>query len=173
MKKNNGFTIVEVIVSFSLTMIIVLFLFQLIITLKQIYNNNFVASDLVLQQSNISQMINSDFLETDLGSATNVAESYNNGIYGRCYSLTFTNGVRKLCYDTEHNIISYNDYEFTLISGSKIGDVSVEIENGNLFVDIPITYSNIERNFDVTAVLMKRIDMVDNSVLVIFDANGG
>ena len=60
MKKNSGFTIVEIIVAFALTMVVVLFLFQIVITLKDAYQNNFVVSNLVLKQDSISNMINND-----------------------------------------------------------------------------------------------------------------
>ena len=53
--------------------------------------------------------------------------------------------------------ISYNDYEFELIKNSKIGDVSVVVNNGMLFIDIPITYLDIDNNFDVKIAYFNRI----------------
>lgn len=153
MKKNKGFTLVEVIVSFALTMIIVLFLFQLIITLKNIYNNNFVTSDLVLKQSNINQMINKDLMVSNLGEVTSI----DNDSINNCYNINFQYGRRNLCYNKENNTISYNDYEFELIKNSKIGDVSVLASDGMLFINIGITYPDIDNNFDVKVTYFNRI----------------
>lgn len=153
MKKNKGFTLVEVIVSFALTMIIVLFLFQLIITLKNIYNNNFVTSDLVLKQSNINQMINKDLMVSNLGEVTSI----DNDSINNCYNINFQYGRRNLCYNKENNTISYNDYEFELIKNSKIGDVSVLASDGMLFIEIGITYPDIDNNFDVKVAYFNRI----------------
>lgn len=153
MKKNKGFTLVEVIVSFALTMIIVLFLFQLIITLKNIYNNNFVTSDLVLKQSNINQMINKDLMVSNLGEVTSI----DNDSINNCYNINFQYGRRNLCYNKENNTISYNDYEFELIKNSNIGDVSVLASDGMLFINIGITYPDIDNNFDVKVAYFNRI----------------
>ena len=134
-------------------MIIVLFLFQLIITLKNIYNNNFVTSDLVLKQSNINQMINKDLMVSNLGEVTSI----DNDSINNCYNINFQYGRRNLCYNKENNTISYNDYEFELIKNSKIGDVSVLASDGILFIEIGITYPDIDNNFDVKVAYFNRI----------------
>ncbi len=153
MKENKGFTLVEVIVSFALTMIIVLFLFQLIITLKNVYNHKLIISNLILKQSNINQMINSDLIVSNLGDIISVS----NDMVSNCYNISFQYGSRNICYNKENNTISYNDYEFELIKNSKIGDVSVVVNNGMLFIDIPITYPDIDNNFDVKIAYFNRI----------------
>ncbi len=148
MKKNKGFTLVEVIVSFALTMIIVLFLFQIIITLKRIYTDNFLTSDLILKQSNISQMINKDLSISKLGSAMDVKMD----VVSNCYNINFQYGIRNICYNKENNTVSYNDYEFKLINGSVIGDSNVEIIDNMLFIKIPVTYPDIDDNFDINII---------------------
>ena len=59
--KRNGFTVVELIVSFSLTLVIAVFLFQIIINLKNLYTNSVIKTELVNMQSLISREINSKF----------------------------------------------------------------------------------------------------------------
>ena len=155
LKKKNGFTIVEVIVAFALTMIVVLFLFQIIIMLKNVYNNNVVASDLVVKQSNISYMINSDLLRGQLNFPTSVSQNVNTTNY-KCYTISFATGfTRELCYDTSENTISYNDYEFKLVDKSVIGSVSVNLDGGNLFINIPITYPDLDGNYGIKAAVTK------------------
>lgn len=149
MKKNKGFTLVEIIVAFALTMVIVLFLFQLIITMKNIYTNNITASNLVLKQSNISQMINNDLMTSNLGNFNGYTINNVN-----CYFLTFQNGSRNLCYDKTNNTITYNDYEFELVKGSKIGDIKVEQQANNLYIKIPITYPDLDRDYGIKIALI-------------------
>ena len=152
MKKNAGFTLVEIIVSFTLTMVIILFLFQIIITLKQIYNNNFITSDLVLKQANISQMINKDLMSSNLGSVESISGPDSNN----CYTIFFESGNRRICYNRTNNTIAYSDYEFKLVDNSKIGtDASITVEsigdisNRILKINIPITYPDIDKDFGI------------------------
>ena len=144
MKNNKGFTLVEIIVSFSLTMIVVLFLFQIILTLKQVYTNNFVVSDLKIKQGNIVKMINNDFSMSNLEDVVGITPSNNN-----CYVITFSNDTRNICYDNKNNVLIYNDYEFSLVEGSIVGNLNVYIDSGILFIDIPITYRDIDGDFGI------------------------
>lgn len=148
MRKNKGFTLVEIIVAFALTMVIVLFLFQLIITIKNIYTNNFVASNLSLKQANISQMINNDLITSNLGNFTGYS------IQDNCYNLTFQNNFRRLCIDKANNTIAYQGYEFELVNGSKIGDMTVGQQANNLYINIPISYPDLDRDYGIKAVLI-------------------
>ncbi len=154
MKKNKGFTLVEIIVAFALTMVIVLFLFQLIITIKRIYTNNFVASNLNLKQSNISQMINNDLMVSNLGNVMDISKNSLNN----CYNITFQYGIRNLCYDTTSNTITYNDYVFELVKGSKIGNVSIDRQLNNLYINIPISYPDLDRDYGIKAALINNLE---------------
>lgn len=148
MKKNAGFTLVEIIVSFALTMIIVLFLFQIILTLKQVYTNNLVKSNLILTQSNISQMINNDLRTSYLGNVTSAVKDISNS---NCYNITFQFGSRSICYTNYNKTITYNDYEFQLDDDSQVKDWSVEYDatNSLLKINIPITYPDIDGDFGI------------------------
>lgn len=154
MKKNKGFTLVEIIVAFALTMVIVLFLFQLIITIKKIYTNNFVASNLSLKQANISQMINNDLILSNLGNVTGI----NQNTLNNCYNITFQYGMRNLCYDKSNNTITYNDYEFELVKGSKIGNVTIDKQLNNLYINIPISYPDLDKDYGIKAVLLNNLE---------------
>lgn len=154
MKKNKGFTLVEIIVAFALTMVIVLFLFQLIITIKKIYTNNFVTSNLNLKQSNISQMINNDLMLSNLGNVIDISKN----TLTNCYNISFQYGRRNLCYDISANTITYNDYEFELVKGSKIGNVTIDRQLNNLYINIPISYPDLDRDYGIKAVLINTLE---------------
>ena len=68
MKK--GFTVVELIVSFSLVMVIVIFLFQIVISLKNLYTNSGVKTELLNKQSLISNEINKKLSSNEIISLT-------------------------------------------------------------------------------------------------------
>ena len=69
MKK--GFTVVELIVSFSLVMVIVIFLFQIIISLKNLSTNSGVKTELLNKQSLISNEINKKLNNNEIISLQN------------------------------------------------------------------------------------------------------
>lgn len=152
--KNKGFTLVEIIVSFALTMVVVLFLFQLIITLKNVYTNNFVASNLVLKQANISKMINNDLLAPNLGKF----QEFNYNQSNKCYDMLFGSGItHSICADTINNSIIYDDYVFDLVKGSKVGEISIKRKNANdLYIHIPISYPDLDKDYGI------KIALVDN-----------
>lgn len=145
MKKNSGFTIVEIIVAFALTMVVVLFLFQIVITLKDAYQNNFVVSNLVLKQDSISNMINNDLNNNNYGTIIDVIFDETTG----CYTLTFENTAKRICYNLHENYLSYDDYEFNLVDKSTLDYVNVYKNNENLFIDIAISYKDLDDDYGV------------------------
>lgn len=178
--KNKGFTLVELIVSFTLTMVIVFILFQLIITLKNIYTNNVVASDLVLKQSSISEMINKDLVSGDLGDIVEVIPTYSNIKEGACYSLNFETGTRELCISITNNTISYNDYEFSLVNGSTVGDYDVYIKTDEsniktLYIMVDILYKGLNDNYGIRIAKSYTDNNTQDfyTITINFEANGG
>ena len=60
MKNNKGFTLVEMLVSFTLSMILVIILFQLIINLKDIYMSSGMKTELIKKQYLMTNKIYTD-----------------------------------------------------------------------------------------------------------------
>ena len=58
MKNNKGFTVIELLASFTLTMIIVIFLFQIILDLKDIYIEDSIKSQINRKNAIIATTIN-------------------------------------------------------------------------------------------------------------------
>lgn len=121
MKKNQGFSIIELIVSFTLTMIIVVILFEIIISLKNVYENSVTKSALISKQNILTDYIYSDFYDYGL---TNIDVCGNN-----CIQFTYKNGdVKNLSWEYEYDDtsqrqsfqkIKYGDYTVDLIANSK------------------------------------------------------
>ena len=69
MKINNkGFTVVELLASFVLTMIIVVFLFEIVVELKNVYINETVRTDVINKNAVVASSINRQFENTSFES---------------------------------------------------------------------------------------------------------
>ncbi|MEG0266048.1 MAG: glycine rich domain-containing protein [Bacilli bacterium] len=141
-KKRNGFTTVELIVSFILVSIIVFFLFELIFIIKDIYTNSGIKTKLLSKQALLSEKINYDFRTKELSIANKCGET--------CLELYFSDGKSKvLSYDRKAGILSYGTYKEFLVDGSKFGNIVITAEaskypltnqelNGILTIKVPI-----------------------------------
>ena len=61
MKKRNGFTTIELIITITLTLVIMGFLLEILFILKEIYVSNGIRTELLIKQALISHKINQDF----------------------------------------------------------------------------------------------------------------
>ena len=62
MTKKNGFTTVELIVTFTLVSVITYFLLEIIIVLKNIYSDSGIRTNVLTQQALLSEKINYHFI---------------------------------------------------------------------------------------------------------------
>lgn len=133
MKKNKGFSIIELIVSFSLTMIIVVILFEIIISLKNVYENSVTKSALISKQNILTDYIYSDI--NDFGLAK-VSACGNN-----CIQFVYQNGdTKNLSWEYDYDSatkkqsfqkIEYGGYAVYLIDNSKF-DLNLSASLGNI-----------------------------------------
>ena len=155
MKKKNGFTVVELVVSFSLVMVIVLFLFQIIISLREMYVNNGAKSSLLNKQALMMQQIYDDFRYHAITSFTNCGDD--------CVTFTFQNNTTTtLKIDRDQKLFEYGDYVTKLVDGSQFGDFIVSTEtipdvssskyDSILKIVISITNPLVEGDYGVTVV---------------------
>lgn len=153
MKNQKGFTLVELIASFTLALVIMFFLFQIVITVKELYVSSGLKTEMLIRQANLERQIGLDLKEKVL---TKVATCGTD-----CYTLTFGDSTSKeLKVDRSKNIVSYGAYQIAIQDGSKIGNftitkntvsgVSTGKNNTILLIDIPITNKVVTgRNFGV------------------------
>lgn len=148
MRNNKGFTVIEIIVSFVLTSIIVLLLFELIIILKELYVTSGVKSQLLTKQTIMSEKINSDLNNKKIMIASRCGTS--------CIDFVFDDSsASRLEIDRKNNIFSYGDYKTELIPGSQFGNVRVSTNsvlgvaagrnNSIVTITIPIIHSLFEQ----------------------------
>ncbi len=149
MKNNKGVTIVELIVSMTLLVVVATFLFQMIITLKEIYNSSGIKTEMLTKQALISKMINDDFNEKGIEMALKCSDSDN------CLAFYFKDGTRKTLEfikktDNAPAYFIYGDYKTELVNNSDFGAYSIETNtvtsnsgltnDSVLKIDIPITH---------------------------------
>lgn len=154
MKKKNGFTVVELIVTFSLTLTIVYFLFQVILILKDMYVNNGMKSSFLNQQAIMNEKIYDDFRTKKIQNAENCGMD--------CIRFTFIDGSEStLKIDVENKIFHYGDYTTKLVEGSQFGPLDAKIEmvsgvtsgnNAILQIVIPITSKVVDGNYGINAI---------------------
>lgn len=119
MKNNNGFTMIELVVSFSLTMIVIVYLLKTIVVIS---NKN--QELLTLQEYEV--------LETTLLSKINEDIKNQNGnveILEKNESI-FISGIEEyITFNNNENYITYKDIIYELPDGVKIADVPYTISN--------------------------------------------
>lgn len=139
--KNKGFTVVELIVSFCLVTAISIMLFQIIISLKELYISGDIKTTLLNKQGIMERKIYDDLNSNSLTSITSCGVS--------CLNFSFNNGdQKKLLIDVGANSLTYDTYSMKLIKGSYFGQVAFSNEenvgglasnkNSILTITIPI-----------------------------------
>lgn len=153
---NKGFTLIELITTFALTSVIVIILVNTVIIIKENYVKIDKKSNLIIEQSNLSYLINSKFNKLDLIS------------YEACFDTDF-------CYifhfDGEENsklivgndYITFDNYTYKMFEGSTIGEnifeisnvdtLTSDVNNSFLTINIPITNTLYnDQNFGINFV---------------------
>jgi len=159
----KGFTLVEIIVTFTLISTISFLLFQLILSLKNLYTGSDYKTILLIEQGNMVRRINTDMFMMPLVSM-NECSTEEEGEKGlkKCYTFTLedtvieqeVNRVLKIYSDK----IEYDSYQMPIGEGSTMGDVSVVVSyiedasvkyNSILTIDIPIKNKLAEGDFGI------------------------
>lgn len=135
MKNNRGFSVLELVVSFSLTIAITAILFELVIVMKNIYDENNIRTQLLNNQNLLTDLIYSDLNDKGLAGVNLVNVDNANSLI-----LTFKDGTQKTLEwgygisipstenSFEKNIgatISYGDYVATYPSKTSFDNNTV------------------------------------------------
>lgn len=138
----KGFTLIELITTFAMMSVIIIFLFNIILTIKNIYSKHNVKTELVLDQSNLSYQINKKFKPGNLTAYSACTDS------DFCFSFTFLDGTSSKLI-VRSNSISFNNYVYKISEGTNIGECdlkkieanvsSADVNNSFLVIKIPIT----------------------------------
>lgn len=165
MKTNKGFTTVELLVSFTLTAVIVFFLFEILFILKDLYVDTGIKTKLLTKQAVLAETLNDDITTKNILYVTKCDDA------DICLEFGFVDedlavGVnrKRLLIDRDTNNIKYGNVSNNLISGSEFGNIEVTYEkvittnntstyDSILNISVPIYHRLIEKEnfgFNVT-----------------------
>lgn len=120
MKNNKGFSIIELVVSFSVCMVVVVVLFQIVISLKELYEKSGVKTELLGKQNLIVDQIYTDIYEKGLATATSCGDY--------CITFVYNDGNAKQLSYTDSKL-KYGDYTTTINNVSFVGKTYVSFNN--------------------------------------------
>lgn len=161
--KKNGFTVVELIVSFTLVSIISIILFQLIFSLKDLYVGGDIKTTLLNKQGIMTKKINDDLTERTLLGISGCGVS--------CLNFAYSDGNSQLLVDVAASTITYDDYTMKLSEGSEFGEldfsnyaISSTPNTSNSFfnLNIPIVSKFFDSDFGIHIV-----KLYDSSLLYV------
>lgn len=129
---NKGFSIIELIVSFSLTMVIVIILFEIIVSMKDVYQKSVTQTELINKQNLFTDYIYSDIDSLGLKGVSVCGDN--------CISFTYRDGqVKNLVwsYYVENSengakqalqTLEYGGYKINLINNSSF-DTNLSLQS--------------------------------------------
>ena len=142
MKNNKGFSILELIVSFSLTMVIMVVLFEIIVYMKELYEKSVTQTELLNRQNLIT-----DYIYTDLASNNLVAID---GCGDNCINFIYSDErTKQLTWDLSFGSLRYDEYTLTLIGSSSFNkDEEYQLTYGenNKLTGVKICYNSDSTN---------------------------
>ena len=140
----KGFTVVELIVSFTLAMTISVFLFQIVINLKNLYTNSTIKTELINIQSLVSRQMNENFKKGIIS----VDECGD-----RCYEFFYIDDTSDKLILSDDSI-EFGNYKSKLPKNSYIRNETINISSSStlsdsfddslLIINVPIYNENFK-----------------------------
>ena len=138
-----GFTVVELIVSFTLAMVISVFLFQIVVSLKNLYTKSITKTELINIQSLVTKQMNENF-KKGIVSLSDCGDN--------CVEFLYSDNTSDKLV-VSNNSLEFGNYKTNLPGDSYIRNQNINIasfatfsENTNnsiLIVNIPIYNDNL------------------------------
>lgn len=138
--KNKGFTLVELITTFALVAVIVVLLINIIVIIKNVYSNTDLKTELYINQSNLSNVLNKKFSKDNLISHRS-CDSASGDDYLICQIFTFNDSEKEVRLEVTPELIKFGTYAYALDQCSVIKTnelFNVDNSNNTLNIQIPI-----------------------------------
>ncbi len=139
----KGFTVIEILASFSIALTILIVLFNIVIIMKDNLSSVNVKTNLLVEKDNLSYNINKKLREKELASLTTCNEG------DKCFLFTYSDDSSdKLVYSNADKTITFNNYTFEITDDMKVESpnitehydtMSSTTYNGYFILNIPIT----------------------------------
>lgn len=118
--KKNGFTLVELITTFSLISVVVLVLVQLILNVKKTYENLGVKTELLQMQGTLVDKLYTSLLTKNVQIISDCGEN--------CLEFYYQNGENeKLTVDVQNKIISFGKYTASILDAVQLYPLETSI----------------------------------------------
>lgn len=160
----KGFTVVELITSFTLASIIMIILFNVILIMKDNLSKVNAMTNTLVEKDNLSYNINKRLKEKELSSITTCGDG------DKCFLFTYSDSTSdKLVYSSTDKTITFNNYTFSITDDMSVESptitehydtMSSTTYNGYFILNIPITvdgkdYSiKINKHFNTDSVMV-------------------
>lgn len=139
--KQNGFTLVELITTFALTATIIILLLNVVVVIKNLYTNTNIKTQLYINQSNLSNVLNSKIRNGNLNSLSECGEEQD---YLLCKIFEFNNEEIKLL--VKEKSITFGSYVYKLDDNTKVISPSLNdteyLSNGDNILNLKIPIVN-------------------------------
>lgn len=156
----KGFTLIELITTFALVSVLIIILMNIIVVIKNIYSKNNVRGELLIEQSNLSNLINKRFDRDFLDSYFLCNETE------FCYIFNFVDGSSsKLVVDD--NYIKFDTYVYKIKKDTTISKPTLEI------INIDVSNSEVNNSFLVIKIPVnnKRYPNEDFGLNIVYQYN--
>jgi len=178
MKNKKGFTIVELGVSIALVTVVSFLLFQMITTIKKVYNSGDLKTTMLTKQAIMTKKIYDEFDEKTISQISNCDDGQL-----ACLKFIFSdNSTSMLLVDPLTNTISYNNYtvDYDEIDDTTMfGELVFNIEDDFFTIKIPITSRTIKGDYGIFVtkqytnyLINSYIDVRNNIVIPISNDKG-
>ena len=151
MKNQKGFTIIELGVSIILVTAVAFLLFQMLTTVKKMYNSTDIESSLLTKQAIMTKKIYDELDVKTISSISNCDVWQNS-----CVKFSFNDGTSStLMVDPLKNTLTYNNYvvEYDKIDDTvHFGELVYNKENSYFAIKIPVYSNNVNGDFGITIV---------------------
>ena len=138
----KGFTLIELITTFGLASVLIILLINIVLVIKNLYSENNIKSELIIEKSNLLHLMNKKFDTDFLDSYLPCQDS------DFCYNFYFVDGsVSKLV--VSDNSITFDNYTYKAKKGIKIGNPTLEL------IDIVVSSDEANNSFLVIKIPVK------------------
>ena len=174
-KNKKGFTLIELVISFSLSIIVVVYVFNLILLIKDLYITKGIKTQLLIKQTEIVSLIEDKLLEKEVVTISTVGEDvliiqYND------MTTSF------LTFNKEENYIEFDNKRFYFEKGIIIGDLTFTSDtlvekqkdksyNTILAFRLPITSNYVDGDYGINIIHPYNFCGNSNDPFVIEDGN--
>lgn len=157
----KGFTVIELIASFSIAITIFIILFNVVLIIKDDYQEIKDKTNLLVNKNNLSYTINEQLQNNTLISLTTCDD------YDICYLFTYDDNTSdKLIYDEVNKVISFHNFTFEIDNTMTLGNINIEEYyddvttnlDGYFIINIPITQN--KKDFSIKVMYQFNTDNV-------------